>query len=183
MGVADVEPAHDIERSDACGQQHQEHHRPQGAEPHYHLVVTSVVHQLVQVAVGHHPQSEEVAAHLQLAGGILQLAAVVLGEVLQVEPVDAHDDGHGEDVQFEQPEVADDGASVILEVLLDGALPPVGEGSLGRLLAAWARRLQGVGLAGHGALLVVEGESEVGRILVGLVGLVAPPERFGHPFN
>lgn len=95
----------------------------------------------MQVSVGDQPQSEKVTADLYLAGLVLKLAAILLGEILQVKTVDTHDDCHGEYIQFEQPEVADDGSSIILEVLFDGAMPPVGEGSLWMLLAAGAGRL------------------------------------------
>lgn len=73
----------------------------------------------------------------------------MLGKILQVKSIDAHDDAHGEDVQFEQPEVADNGSSIIFEVFFNGAMPPVGESSFGVLLAARTRRLQDVGLARH----------------------------------
>jgi hypothetical protein len=123
----------------------------------------------VQVGVGDHPHSEQTAAHLQLPHGVGELVAVVPGEVLQVEAVDAHDNCDGEDVQLQQPEVADDGSAVVLEVLLDGTPPPVAEGHLRPLLAARTGGLGEVGLAGHRASLVQMGEVEVGRVLEGLV--------------
>lgn len=149
MGISNIEPPHYIKRSNAGGQQNQEDHRSQSAEPHNHIMVSSIVHQVMQISVNNKPQSEEIAADLQLAGSILKRTAVVLGQVLQVKSIDAHDYAHGEDVQFEQPEVADNGSSIILEVLFYGALPPIGERSFGVLLTAGTRRLQDIRFAGH----------------------------------
>lgn len=132
-------------------------------------MIPGIGDEVVEVRISHNPQSEQISTDLFLLLWVEQLVAVMLGEVLYVEPVDAHDDGYGQDVELQQPEVADYCSTEMLEVSLDWAAPPICEWRFGVLPAAGTDRLRGVGLAWHRAALVKKGELVIRGVFVGMV--------------
>lgn len=74
---------------------------------------------------------------------------------MKIDTIEGDDDESGDEVEFEQPEVAHNCTSVFLKIFLDGSAPPVAEWYFNILIAAWALLVcYFIYFAGHGGFLM-----------------------------
>ena len=137
-------------------------HTSQPNKSFFIICIPSILYQFQKLLICCYPHIQWMTADIIV---VTQLRTIMVYQILKINSIDKDHCQDGYYVQPEQPEIANHSSSIVFEILLNGSLPPIFEGSLDRLIAAWTAQLKRVRLTRNSCLLMQLSECVIRRVL------------------